>query len=157
MDFVDIRLANDGKSFIDISFENGDIKTIQGFETALMMSIYGEKRAASSEIPSPQFRRGWWGNEALDFDDYEIGSKLWLLSQARETQNTLNNAKTYVLDSLQWMIDDGFLDSVEVKAQYGTDGSDRFMLISVDLIRFQNSVLSRGFKIWQNTSRIEVM
>lgn len=156
MDFVDIALSKDNRTFFDIDFENGDIKTTDGFEMALLMSILGNKRADASEVPSPERRRGWWGNEALDFNDYEIGSKLWLLAQARETQLSLNNAKTYVRNSLEWFLEDGFLDEILVIAQYIQVGLERVMEIKIDLIRSQNSVLSKGFRIWQNTARIDV-
>ena len=156
MDFVDIAVSNVGRSYFDIDFENGDIKTTNGFETALLMSVLGEKRALQSEVPAPERQRGWWGNEALDFADYEIGSKLWLLAQARQTQVNLNHAQTYVRDSLQWFVDDGFLDEVEVGAQYNKIGDESVMEILVNLVRFQNSVLSKGFKIWQNTGAVTV-
>lgn len=156
MEFVDIAVSNEGRDFLDIDFENGDIKTTDGFETSLLMSILGNKRASASEVPAPQNRRGWWGNEALDFDDYEIGSKLWLLNQARQTQRTLNDSITYSRDATQWYVDDNFLDKVQVTAEYVKVGNDRVLEILINLVKFQNSVLSKGFRIWQNTSRITV-
>lgn len=156
MEFTDILLSKIGRDFYDIDFESGDIKTTDGFDMALLMSVLGEKRASSSEVPAPERRRGWWGNEALDFDDYEFGSKLWLVSQERRTIQTLNNSVTYVRDSLQWMIDDDFLDNVLVSAQYSSISGNSVLEIQVDLIRSQNSVLSKGVKIWQNTGTITV-
>lgn len=154
MNFVDIEFCESCNGCFDIQFENGDIKTTDGFESALLMSVLCEKRASSSEVPAPERRRGWWGNEALDFDDYEIGSKLWLLYQSRKTQRALNDAITYVRDSLQWLIDDDFLDDIRVIAEYGSRDTTEFMNITVDLVKSQNTVLTRGFKIWQNTNGI---
>jgi len=154
MAFVDIKMTQNEEEFLDISFENGDLSTVDGFESALLMSILLEKRASSSEIEAPQFRRGWWGNEALGFDDYEIGSKLWLLSQSRIRQKSLNEAITFSRDSLQWFIDDDFLDKVEVTANFSFDDGQSTLDLQIGLFRSQNSVLSKGFKIWQNTGKV---
>lgn len=154
MEFIDIEMSQNSQGILDISFEDGDIKSVSGFESALLLSILVEKRATASEIGAPQFRRGWWGNEALGFDDYEMGSKLWLLSQHRRNTQGLNQAITFARDSLQWLLDDNLIDEIRVSANYGT-GEERDVLnLNIDLLRSQNSVLSRGFKIWQNTSKV---
>jgi len=100
-DPVDIKL-NDDKGYWDIDFDSqGDFVLEDGFDTAILMSLMCNKRANEAEVEAPQYRRGWWGNETSDFDNFEIGSKLWLLSQARATQNTLNRAIRYTQDALQ--------------------------------------------------------
>lgn len=158
MPFVDIALDESGnKGFPDFEFVNGDFKTVEGFEMALLMSVLCERRAEPSEVSAPERRRGWWGNEALDFENYNIGSKLWLLFQARSTQQTLNNAITYVRQGLQWMIEDNFLEDVNVTAEYKQIKTEKVLEIMVFLIRSQNSVETRGFRLWQNTERIEII
>lgn len=148
MTFVDIAMDKTEQGYFDMVFENGVIETINSFETALNMSIFGERRASESEVSIPQFRRGWYGNSLLGFENFEMGSKLWLLGQARATQNTLNNAITYCDEALQWFIEDNYLDKVLVSANYDERNA---MLINIQLIRSQNIVLSKCYKLWQNT------
>jgi phage gp46-like protein len=148
MSFVDITLEQNERTYFDIDFENSDLKTTQGFATALKISLMAERRASVSEIPAPEKRRGWWGNEAAGFGEFEIGSKLWLLNQARTTQLTLNNAITFSNNGLQWFIDDNYLDKVQVRTAYD---QTKALLLHVDLIRGQDIVFSIGFKLWQNT------
>lgn len=157
MAFTDVALNKKNTTFFDFEFANGDFVTIDGFENALLMSIFCQKRASASEVPIPQNRRGWWGNEALGITDYNIGSKLWLLSQARENKLTLNDAKTFSEDSLKWFFEDGFLDETKIATSYKRINGLQALDIAIDLIRFHNSVLSRGFRIWQNTADIDII
>ena len=157
MAFTDIALNKKNSLFFDFEFADGDFVSIDGFENALLMSMFCQKRASASQVPTPQNRRGWWGNEALGLTDYNIGSTLWILSQAREDLLTLKDAKTFTEDSAKWFLEDGFLDEVRVVTSYKRINGLRALEIFVELIRFHNSVLSRGFRIWQNTTDINVI
>ena len=84
----------------------------------------------------------------LAFDDFELGSKLWLLSQTRATNKTANNAVTFLENGFEWFTIDNYLDKVVITADYNADDA---LIISIQLIVSQNIVLSKGFKLWQNT------
>ena len=145
--FVDIDLNKDA-GYYDLSFTNGDFTKVAGFDTAILMSHMAERRASVSEIKPPQNRRGWWGNEANGFDNFEDGSKLWLLQQARATQKTLNDSRTYTQEALQWFVDDDHLNSIRVTAEYD---SDMRLIINEEYVRKDNQVFSRSYNIWENT------
>lgn len=145
--FVDLDLNTDA-GYYDISFTNGDFTKLGGFDTALQISLMVERRASESEMKAPERRRGWCGNEANGFDDFEYGSKLWLLEQARATQTTLNNAKTYTQDALQWLIDDGHLDLIRVDTEYNDNMA---LIINVEFVRRNNIVFSRSYNLWEQT------
>jgi phage gp46-like protein len=147
MSDIDIKLEKDSDDIYDISFTNGDFTLVQGFETALQMSIYCERRASESEVPVPKYRRGWWGNITSDIPDFEIGSKLWLLYQSRKTNTTLNFAKTYAYDGLSWLIEDNFLDKIDVNASFINNG----LTVNVSLLRSNNVVLTESYELWTNT------
>jgi len=153
MPYIDIDLLkNNNDKFYDINFgSDGDFIKTEGFNMALKISLMCERRASESEVALPQFRRGWWGNEFLGFDNFEIGSKLWLLNQTRATQNTLNNSITYTQNSLQWLITDNYLSRVHVTANYEDNGLN----INIDLIRSNNLVESYGYSLWDNTLKEE--
>ena len=142
---VDVIKNNDG--VYDIYFENGDIGKIGGFDTAIKLSLMCEKRALSSEMIRPETRRGWWGNLFNGYSGFEIGSKNWLLAQARATQLTLNLAITYSQDALQWFITDGFVSNIDVT---GTLGNSE-IAVDIKFLRGASLVGSYGYAIWNNT------
>lgn len=150
MPYIDLDLQKrNGKSYYDLYFDSdGDLTKTEGFNTALKMSLLTDARAAESQVPEPQRRRGWWGTFLLGFANYDLGSLLWLLNQARATINTLNNAITFTQIALQWLIDDGHLERVNVTANY----SDLTrMELRIDLIRSNSKVASFGYQIWSQT------
>lgn len=135
---------NKDKGYWDISFEDGDYKQTSFLDTAILMSLLIDKRASKSEVPSLQLRRGWWGNKVGDYPNYEIGSKLWLLSQSRLTQETLNLLKTYSYDCLTWLIDDGYVDRVETNASRISEG----VFLTIILYVSQNIIFKKMYE-WQ--------
>jgi phage gp46-like protein len=149
---VDLKLRRrkDLKDLYDLELQNGDLALVNNFNTALQMVIYCERRADPSEVRPPQLRRGWWGNELSLVAGFEIGSKLWLLKQARRTQDTLNKAITYTQEGLQWLVDDGYLDKVEVEGFFSGDSGIR---LEIRLLRPDNITETRFFDLWQNTER----
>ena len=148
MAFVDIILKKNLTDFYDLSFVGGDLEKTEGFASAVNISIFCEKRASASEVAIPEKRRGWWGNAFLGYTDFEYGSKLWLLLQARASQKTLNNSITYSENALQWFIEDNYLDKVVVSSEYDDNMA---MLLNVQLIRSQDIVFSNGYRLWENT------
>ena len=141
---IDIALLkiSIGSEFVyfDIDFaDNGDFVLTEGLDTALDMSVLEQRRADASEVPRPELRRGWWGNTLNDLY-FEIGSKLWLLSQARKTQSTLNSAEDYVQNALEWMLEDDLVDDINVTAYF----EDSTMFIRVDLVK-QNNLIHTAF------------
>jgi phage gp46-like protein len=94
----------------DIGLDLGDLILEDGIETAVLMSLFSDRRATEEDsLPDPSNTdlKGWWGDQVADFPGDEIGSLLWLLSRSKTTQDTLVKAEAYVKDALQWLIDDG--------------------------------------------------
>ena len=97
--------------------------------------------------PAPELQRGWWGNLFNDVLNYQIGSKIWLLYQARKTQDTLNRAITYVNDGLTWLVEDGYIDRANVSGEFSLKG----ISLTITLYRSQNIVASFTYELWQAT------
>lgn len=135
--------------YYDISFDtDGDFLLTEGFETAILMSMFCERRASASEVPNIESRRGWWGNKVGNIDNYEIGSKLWLLVQSRRDTNALNLIKSYITDGFQWMLEDNYIDSLKVDSMFIVDG----ISVNITMTRLNNIVFSNAYEIWNNTN-----
>lgn len=126
----------------DIHFDaQGDIETADQLDTALLMSLFCERRAAASEMPVPELRRGWIGNVATP--GIEIGSKLWLYEQARITRSTLNGVTAEALAGLNWLVEDGV--ALSVTADTTIAG------LAVNLERSNSEVSTQFYKLWEGT------
>jgi phage gp46-like protein len=132
---------------ISIDTNTGDFEAANGFDTAILMTIFEQRRASASETPNPQFRGGWCGNQVNQIENFEIGSKAWLLKNSRRTQDNINLLETYLQDGFQWMVEDGHADSVEVIGSMSADG---FSVI-INFIRNNTVFDSKSFDLWQNT------
>jgi len=147
---VDLKLTKDSEGTYDIGFQaNGDFELEEGFDTAILMSLFQNKRLDESEQPIPQYRGGWWGNLLNNDENYQIGSKLWALD-GRRTTNTLNQAIDFARDCLQWFIDNGLLKDINVTGEFKTNG----ITLAITLIRFNNKSETLFFDLWENTDLI---
>jgi len=124
----------------------GDILTAESFDTAILYSLFGERRASATEVQPPQLRRGWIGNDA----DFENGSKLWLFTQARLTRTNLNRIADEATKALQWLVDDGFAVAIDGVDAYVSGGRP---FLDVTIRRSRDKVARNSFDIWENTGR----
>jgi phage gp46-like protein len=123
---------------------NGDIKTEDFFDTSLLYSIFGERRASPDEVTDARRRRGWIGNGP----DFENGSKIWLLSQARLTRSNLNRLQDETFKALQWLVDDGFAVSIDQVTATLSNGK---VLLDITIRRSRDKVVRRSFELWDKT------
>lgn len=144
---TDLKMTLTDKGYYDLSIKDGDFETISGFESAILMSLLAERRADNSEISQPQKRRGWIGNEMNDIVNFEIGSKLWLLAQARLTQDSVNKAVDFARTALQWFIDDGYSERIDVSGEIKNNS-----IILIIIFLNENDIIAKvGFDIWRQT------
>lgn len=128
----------------DISLdEEGDILTADFFDTALLMSIFCERRATASEVPNQRDRRGWIGNESFT-EGFEIGSKIWLFSQARLTQDTLNGITSAAQEAFQWLIDGDFVENITATTSF----VEGLATLDIEIFRANSPVDRRLFSLW---------
>jgi len=143
---IDIKLSQTADDVFDLSVgSGGDLTIDNGFDTAIYLSLFTDKRAAESEITKPQMRGGWWGNTLAD-PPFEIGSKLWLLDN-RRTQNTLNKAIDFTRECLQWFIDEGFCKTINVTAEFIAEG----LQLTIQFFYKNGSSETKLFEAWGAT------
>lgn len=124
----------------DIKRNGFVLVTDDTLETAVIISLFTDRRAQpDDELPGiDDSRRGWWGDILSDIEGDETGSWLWLLYREKTTDETLNRAREYCLDALQWLLEDRIAESVNVKTWY-QDQTAGLMMIEVVVIKLDGS------------------
>jgi len=115
----DIKITFDPEKIsgdFSLSSGGGDLKRELGLETAVLLSLFTDRRADDSDVFDGEDKRGWWADQ-LNQDEYEIGSKLWLLDRSKTTPQTLVKAREYCLEALEWMIDEEVVAAIEVEVE----------------------------------------
>lgn len=142
---VKVELLADGS--FDLSIVNNKLEMDTGFNTIIYLSLLTDKRATKEEVKNYLSRGGWLGNlYMLSVYNTEIGSKLWLLGQARLTQSTLNAAEDYCRECLEWMITDKLVDAIDTS----TDFYDNGILINITLT-VDNFTSEKNYSFWLST------
>lgn len=112
----------------DLALDGALLKADDGLATAIVISIFTDRRAnPDDELPSGgQFggggdsRRGWFGDalppkvagEPVAND--RIGSRLWLLAREKQTAETMARAREYIAEAVEWLIEDGVCTRIDV-------------------------------------------
>lgn len=111
-------------------------------ETAVLLSLFTDRRADPDDtLPgAPSDTRGWWGDTPPAGEPPDpIGSKLWLLSREKQTNDVRLRAEDYCRDALAWMLDDGAADQIDVSASYPQLG---WLVLQIDIYRASNLVFT---------------
>lgn len=114
---TDLRLAvtPDGP---DLLFA-GDLVRDEGLTTAVLISLFTDRRAEDSDAVDDGDRRGYWG------DAYSVtpwGSRLWMLSREKQTPAAVRRARDYAEEALAWLVTDRIASSVRVVVSVPRDG-----------------------------------
>jgi phage gp46-like protein len=144
----DIYLAKNRNGIYDISFSSGDFKKTQGLDTAIINSLNIDQRAEASEVATPQNRRGNIIDELNNESDFQIGSKLWLLSQKRANQETASLAESYASECLQWLVDDGIAQTVIVSGILKNDN----IVLSTTIKQSDGTTFNKSYDLWSKTT-----
>ena len=150
----DFAYEKDKENVYDFVIENGTFKEIDAFTTTLIITALGEKRADNSEQPVNYLQRGWWGNTLNNNPGIEIGSKMWLLYQARNTQKTLNLAVDFLRNAFGWYTKNQYAQALEVTGEFLTDNFGLDMMIRLKISR--DNVSQQNYEFWQNTAITQI-
>lgn len=89
----------------------GDLLTGDDLKTAICLSLFTDRIADDDDqIDDPDDRRGCW----IDAFNPRLGSRLWELKRQKITPYFCQRARDYALESLQWLIDDGVVEAIDV-------------------------------------------
>lgn len=160
---VDVAMVEDNSIKADVSVVDGDLLDETSMRTAIMVSLFSDRRADDTELsnafaPSSQGPvrsvdpRGWWGDELATVGGDQWGSKLWLLAREKQTQATLTRAEAYVREALRWLIDDGIARQMTIETQWMHEQNPRdfplgIMGIRIEIVR-PNQINQRYAFTW---------
>lgn len=115
----DIALIWNDDNLGDIPAADFDLQTDEGLRTAIIVSLFTDRRASFGEqLPAGETnRRGWWGDVLPDVPGDVIGSRLWLLFREKKLADVITRANEYTREALQWLIDDRVAARVDVQAE----------------------------------------
>jgi phage gp46-like protein len=108
-------------------------------ETAVLISLFSDARAADDDrLPgSADDKRGWWGGL--------IGSKLWLLTREKTTNDVRLRARDYAREALDWMLQERVADQIEISAEFAGYPDQPRLELEVAIYREGIQVLARRY------------
>ncbi len=112
-----------------------DLERDDGLETAVIISLFTDRRASAEQIP-PEYPqddlRGYWGDITNASATDQTGSLLWLLAREKQSPQILSRAEQYCREALAWMIEDMVASTISVTASFYSLG---VMLLEINIDR----------------------
>ena len=134
MNDIKLFLNNVVSEAIAPRIENGDFVADDGLETAVIISLFTDARVSVEQLPPGEVnQKGWWGDKVSDVDQDKIGSRLWTLSRAKRTTQTLRQYEDYSKEALEWMKEDGVAATINAAAYY--DVVTKFLMMNLEIVR----------------------
>ena len=149
----DVLIRSDSRGLYDLEIDGADFASAYGFETAIPTSFFTDARASETQVQEAHRRRGWAGNILYVDQGRQLGGLLWILDQARIVNDTINFAKRFAEDSLQWMLDDGVALAVQIDVERT---AIRAITISTDILAIDNTV-QRYITLWRATDLTRIL
>lgn len=123
----------------DYALAGNVLDTDRELVTAVAVSLFSDGLALVDDpLPdettrgAPGARRGWWGDHEAEVihDAPPIGSRLWLISREKQTEETRQRAEAYCREALAWLVDPRYraAESYTVRAYWF-----RFQMLGVEI------------------------
>ncbi|MGI5862882.1 MAG: phage GP46 family protein [Myxococcales bacterium] len=149
----DLKLVwNSNALSADLSVEANDLSTDDGLETAVLLSLFTDRRSEPGDVlpDGDTDRRGWWADAFPVANGDRFGSRLWMLARAKPTQETALRAEEYAREALAWLKDDLVAERIDVSAELS---ESKMLGIDVIIYRPRNPdpVRYRFSGVWQET------
>ncbi len=142
MDFEGDVLLVETDDGADIVIENGQIVSSENAQTAVFLSLFG----GNDEDADGREKESWWGNEIAGTALAERVQSGFLaeITGKAITSSMLQKSKAAAESDLQWLISEGFADSVEVEVK----ATDRNMLfVNVKALKNGGQVINQNFNV----------
>ena len=146
----DVLIKQDSNGLFDLQIVDQDFAGVDGFESALVVSLFTDSRAPSSAVQSAENRRGWVGDVLTSNIGRALGSLLWTYDQSRLTREILNQVGDAAQNALLWMVEDGIIKDVQATV---TQETKRGIVVNIKLIT-PDGKNQEYAALWRATSNI---
>jgi phage gp46-like protein len=134
-----------------------DLSGANELVSALAISLFTHRTALEDDTIAGRpidNRRGWWADhEAAEIypGATPIGSRLWLLSREKQTEETRLRAEDYIRESLAWMIDERLATDIGLNVTWF---AHERLGAEITIYRgSQKSIAVRFEKLWDGIER----
>lgn len=114
----------------DLVMIDSDVASDPGLATAMLLSLFLDRRAQPDDVPpsgDDTDRRGWWADQFAANEGDLIGSRLWLLDRSARRSEVARRAEEYVREATAWFLEDRVASRIDVV----TETTTKELLISV--------------------------
>ena len=149
--FTDFAVQQDSEGVFDILVDapNGDFVTTNGEDSALLVSLFSDRRAHADEVANTMHRRGWIGDLVSDVLGDRHGSGLWLYEQRRLTPEVASGIRTEAEQALTWMVEQSLVKSVS--AEVSRDQAKRSLFLNITCALPEGGSFSESYTLANNT------
>ena len=141
-----MSLINQDAVIVIDGVETSLLATTDRLSRAVIISLFTWRRAAADDPMSGSDPMGWWGDTWPTVANDRIGSRLWLLAREKITNETLERARGYVREALDWMRADGV--ATDVQCVVTRMGLDAVGLTTTSLRKAGSSLSLRVDNLW---------
>lgn len=151
--FTDLAYEQDAAGHYDLVIDEdaGDLAVTQGLDSALLVSLFSDRRAREDEVADPQRRRGWIGDLVPDVQGDVHGSGLWLYEQHRLDRETEVGVRLETEAALDWFIEERLVSTVQADAV--SVPSDRNINLMVRIGHPDGTVDVKAYRLADATTR----
>lgn len=111
---VDLLIEPNNFTGADLVLSEAGIGLDPGLKSAVLISLFSDARAPeAAPIEDGADLRGWWGDLERS---RELGSLLWTESRSKVTTADVEAHRSAAAASLDWLVEDGLAELVEVFA-----------------------------------------
>ena len=139
---ADFKLFERGYYYDFSVDEFGAVASDAEIKTAVLISIFSDRRANEGDEVLDGDYKGWWADT---YNETKIGSRLWTLKRRKATPQVLRLAKEIIQECLQWLVDDGVVQEVIVQNEWSRVNLGR-MNMYVEIIKPDSTKLDFKFE-----------
>lgn len=121
--------------------ETGALTDADGFESAVMLSLFSDARASKDEVMGDD-PRGWWGDTWSEVMNDKLGSRLWTVLRGGSLAEHAS-ARTAAEEALQWLVTDGVAAAVSCVVSLADEG----VVLRVEISKPKG--LTRWTRAWE--------
>lgn len=151
--FTDLAYEQDAEGHYDLVIDEdvGDLAVTQGLDSALLVSLFSDRRARDDEVADPRRRRGWIGDLVAEVPGDVHGSGLWLYEQHRLDGETAVGVRLEAEAAVDWFVEERLVSTVQ--AEVVAVPADRQIVLLARIGHPNGSVDVKAFRLADATTR----